>query len=57
MHEVPTTALALLQHPGEDSDLFTTGQRERLTAAYGRRAGAVAYRATNATQIDKKKDR
>ena len=34
----------------------TIGQRERL-AAYRRRARAVAYRATNATQIDQKKSR
>jgi hypothetical protein len=39
------------------SDLFTTGQREQLAAAYRRRARAVAYRATKGTRIGKKKSR
>lgn len=34
----------LLDLAGEDSDLFATGQDERLAAAYRRRARAVAYR-------------
>jgi uncharacterized protein (DUF488 family) len=36
------------------SDLFATGQDERLAAAYRQRARAVAYRVKKATQIDKK---
>ena len=35
--------------------LFATGQRERLVAGVLAPARAVAYRATNATQIHKKK--
>jgi hypothetical protein len=35
--------------------LFATGQRERLVAGVSAPARAVAYRATNATQIHKKK--
>jgi uncharacterized protein (DUF488 family) len=34
----------LLQVAGADSDLFATGQQERLAAAYRRRARTVAYR-------------
>jgi uncharacterized protein (DUF488 family) len=39
----------LLELAGADSDLFATGQQERLAAAYRRRARAVAYRAKGAT--------
>ena len=35
--------------------LFATGQREQLVAGVLAPARAVAYRATNATQIHKKK--
>src|SRR5215470_11440157 len=38
------TERLLLECAGEDSDLFVTGQDERLAAAYRRRARAVAYR-------------
>jgi hypothetical protein len=41
----------------KSSPTASMGQRERLAAAYRRRARAVAYRATNATQIDQKKSR
>jgi uncharacterized protein (DUF488 family) len=34
----------LLEAAGEDSDLFLTGQDQRLAAAYRRRAHAIAYR-------------
>jgi len=37
----------LLAAGGEDADLFVSGQRERLSQAYRRRARAVAYRAVN----------
>ncbi len=40
-----TTETRLLALAGEDSDLFVTGQNERLAAAYRRRARAVAFRA------------
>jgi uncharacterized protein (DUF488 family) len=39
------TETRLIALDGEGGDLFATGQRERLTAAYRRRAFAVAYRA------------
>jgi uncharacterized protein (DUF488 family) len=39
----------LLELAGEDSDLFATGQDERLAAAYRRRARTVAYRLKGAT--------
>ena len=39
------TEQRLLALGGGDADLFVTGQRERLAAAYRRRARAVAYRA------------
>ena len=35
----------LLTDYGEDADLFGAGQSDRLAAAYGRRARAIAYRA------------
>jgi uncharacterized protein (DUF488 family) len=38
------TERRLLEAAGVDSDLFATGQDERLAAAYRRRARAVAYR-------------
>jgi uncharacterized protein (DUF488 family) len=38
------TEQRLLTLAGDDSDLFVTGQDERLAAAYRRRARAVAYR-------------
>ena len=38
------TEQRLLALDGEDCDLFTAGQRERLAAAYRRRARAVAFR-------------
>ena len=38
----------LLELAGEGSDLFATGQEERLAAAYHRRARAVAYRLKSA---------
>ena len=40
------TEQRLLGGSGPDADLFVTGQRERLAAAYRRRCRAVAYRAT-----------
>jgi uncharacterized protein (DUF488 family) len=39
----------LLELAGEGSDLFATGQNERLAAAYRRRARAVAFRLKGAT--------
>ena len=39
------TEQRLLELAGEPQDLFTTGQGDRLAAAYRRRARAVAYRA------------
>jgi len=39
------TERRLLALAGADDNLFVTGQRERLAAAYWRRARAVAYRA------------
>jgi len=42
------TEQRLLEGAAEDNDLFTTGQDERLAAAYRRRARAVAYRRKNA---------
>jgi uncharacterized protein (DUF488 family) len=39
------TEQRLITWSGEGDDLFVTGQRERLAAAYRRRARAVAYRA------------
>jgi uncharacterized protein (DUF488 family) len=39
------TERRLLELGGEGGDLFATGQRERLAAAYRRRARAVAFRA------------
>jgi uncharacterized protein (DUF488 family) len=39
----------LLDIAGESSDLFATGQDERLAAAYRRRGRAVAYRLKDAT--------
>ena len=50
------TERRLLEAAGVDSDLFATGQDERLAAAYRRRAHAVAYRADGnkrATTINK----
>src|SRR5262249_59706260 len=44
------TERRLLECAGEDSDLFVTGQDERLAAAYRRRARAVAYRLKAAKQ-------
>jgi hypothetical protein len=38
------TERRLLTLSGADADLFVTGQRERLAAAYRSRAHAVAYR-------------
>jgi hypothetical protein len=35
----------LLADSGGECDLFVAGQKERLAAAYRRRAGAVAFRA------------
>ena len=40
------TEQRLLACSGPDADLFVTGQRERLAAAYRRRCRAVAYRVT-----------
>jgi uncharacterized protein (DUF488 family) len=40
------TERRLLELAGDDGDLFATGQNERITAAYRRRARTVAYRAT-----------
>ena len=40
----------LLGLAGEDSELFATGQNERLAAAYRRRARAVAFRLKGATK-------
>jgi uncharacterized protein (DUF488 family) len=39
------TERRLLELEGDESDLFATGQSERIAAAYRRRARAVAYRA------------
>ena len=39
------TEQRLLANSGPDADLFVTGQRERLAAAYLRRCRSVAYRA------------
>jgi uncharacterized protein (DUF488 family) len=39
------TERRLLELAGDDGGLFATGQSERITAAYRRRARAVAYRA------------
>jgi uncharacterized protein (DUF488 family) len=50
------TERRLLEAAGVDSDLFATGQDERLAAAYRRRAHAVAFRADGnkrATTINK----
>ena len=44
----------LLEIAGAGSDLFATGQEERLAAAYRRRARAIAYRAKRAMLVDKK---
>jgi uncharacterized protein (DUF488 family) len=44
------TEQRLLDLAGEDSDLFATGQSERLAAAYRRRARAVAFRLKGATK-------
>jgi uncharacterized protein (DUF488 family) len=44
------TERRLLDLAGEDSDLFATGQNERLAAAYRRRARAVAFRLKGATK-------
>jgi hypothetical protein len=44
----------LLELAGEDSDLFATGQDERLAAAYRRRARTVAYRLKRATSAPDK---
>jgi hypothetical protein len=41
----------LLEGAGEDSELFVTGQDERLAAAYRRRARAVAYRLKGARKM------
>ena len=38
------TERRLLALTGEDCDLFTPGQRERLATAYRQQAGAAAYR-------------
>ena len=43
----------LLEAAGVDSDLFATGQDERLAAAYRRRVRAVAYRLRGANKPDK----
>ena len=48
------TVRRLLEGAGEDSDLFATGQGERLAAAYRRRARAVAYRLKGANKSDKR---
>jgi uncharacterized protein (DUF488 family) len=40
------TEQRLLADNGPDADLFVTGQREQLAAAYRRRCRAVAYRVT-----------
>lgn len=45
-----TTEQRLLALYDKDADLFVTGQRERLAAAYRRRARAVAYRAPGAAE-------
>ena len=45
-----TTERRLLEAAGEGSDLFVTGQAERLAAAYRRRARAVAYRLDGANK-------
>ena len=44
------TERRLLELAGEDSDLFATGQNERLAAAYRRRARAVAFRLKGGTK-------
>jgi hypothetical protein len=44
------TERRLLDLAGEDSDLFATGQNERLAAAYRRRARAVAFRLKSSTK-------
>jgi uncharacterized protein (DUF488 family) len=46
------TELRLLEAAGVDSDLFATGQDERLAAAYRRRARAAAYRLKSANKPD-----
>jgi uncharacterized protein (DUF488 family) len=43
------TEQRLLSEIGADADLFTTGQNDRLAAAYCRRVRAVAYRAPRST--------
>jgi uncharacterized protein (DUF488 family) len=43
-----STQRRLLEVAGEDSDLFATGQDERLAAAYRRRTRGVAYRLNGA---------
>jgi hypothetical protein len=48
------TEQRLLEGAAEDNDLFTTGQDERLAAAYRRRARAVAYRRKNANMAPDK---
>jgi uncharacterized protein (DUF488 family) len=47
------TERRLLETAGVDSDLFATGQDERLAAAYRRRVRAVAYRLRGANKPDK----
>ncbi len=39
------TEQRLLDWAADEEDLFTTGQTQRITAAYARRSRAVAYRA------------
>lgn len=48
------TERRLLQIKGADTDLFATGQDERLAAAYRRRAHAVAFRLDGANKIAEK---
>jgi uncharacterized protein (DUF488 family) len=44
------TEQRLLAASASDTDLFVTGQNERLAAAYRRRCRAVAYRATSGSK-------
>jgi uncharacterized protein (DUF488 family) len=48
------TERRLLKAAGDDSDLFVTGQDERLAAAYQRRVRAVAYRLKGANRAPEK---
>jgi len=49
------TEQRLLELESGESDLFATGQRERIAAAYRRRARAVAFRNKGAVPADRKR--